>query len=279
MSIVLLAILLIQPAASTAPAPAPVPETAGRQAPASPPRRLLEGSISNDDYPAEAMRVGASGTAVVAVEIAADGRVTACRSTQSAGHPALDARTCELVLARFRFQPAPSASSRSLRIGWRLADVTGAALVPFASSRVIVQTSYPASGPAFCQRFVEGQPPTLIGTMRCAPNATAPSMPSEVARRLTSVQEFIANGHPLPNNPLVREDAQERTRLRIEVDQRGIVTGCGEQVADDEIVTSNPTARRICDGLSSATSPIFAPSTTPGTREGIFTESLLFGAD
>jgi TonB family protein len=58
------------------------------------------------DYPPELWAQGHEGRAGIAVPVDRTGRPTACRITESSGHPALDAKTCELVLARARFQPA-----------------------------------------------------------------------------------------------------------------------------------------------------------------------------
>jgi protein TonB len=56
--------------------------------------------------------------------IGTDGRITDCNA--SGASPALDAKTCELIIRRFRFKPAldgggsPIAESRSQRVTWRL---------------------------------------------------------------------------------------------------------------------------------------------------------------
>ena len=66
----------------------------------------LSGSISDEDYPPEAIRANAEGTAVASFDIAVSGRVTACRITQSSGSQVLDDRTCEIIMQRFVYQPA-----------------------------------------------------------------------------------------------------------------------------------------------------------------------------
>lgn len=58
------------------------------------------------DYPPELWVQGKDGRVGIAVPVDPSGRPTACRITESSGHSALDARTCDLVLARTRFQPA-----------------------------------------------------------------------------------------------------------------------------------------------------------------------------
>lgn len=59
-----------------------------------------------DDYPAAALHV--SGRTIALLTIAETGKVSACRTVESAGHPALDAKTCEIG-KRIRYPPAQDA--------------------------------------------------------------------------------------------------------------------------------------------------------------------------
>jgi protein TonB len=89
---------------------------------------LQRGSISNDDYPASALRAEASGTTVARYTIGTDGRVTDCSVTGSSGNSALDSTTCTLIRSRFRFRPAigadgnPTTETKSQRVVWRLPE-------------------------------------------------------------------------------------------------------------------------------------------------------------
>ena len=56
-------------------------------------------------YPASARRLGAEGTTLLRVYVAADGRVTDVQVDQSAGHPDLDQAAAEAV-RRWSFEPA-----------------------------------------------------------------------------------------------------------------------------------------------------------------------------
>jgi protein TonB len=56
-------------------------------------------------YPSSARRLGAQGTTLLRVHVAADGRVSEVRVESSAGHPDLDRAASEAV-ARWRFEPA-----------------------------------------------------------------------------------------------------------------------------------------------------------------------------
>ena len=90
------------------------------------PAQLRSGSISNDDYPASALRARAEGAVIARYVVAADGRVTACEVVTSSGNAALDSTTCSLIQRRFRFRPAINADGKAVedrktyRVTWRL---------------------------------------------------------------------------------------------------------------------------------------------------------------
>lgn len=97
--------------------------------PASPPSppRLRSGTISNDDYPASAIRAQAQGTTRMSLQIGANGRVTGCSVTASSGNSSLDSTACSLAQRRYRFAPAtrngqPVASTYSQSVRWQLPD-------------------------------------------------------------------------------------------------------------------------------------------------------------
>ena len=125
------------PAPATPPAPprvqcpggVTVPAGTACPAPAAPPTppRLRSGTISNDDYPASAIRAQAQGTTRMSLQIGADGRVTSCSVTGSSGNSSLDSTACNLAQRRYRFNPAtrngqPVASTYSQSVRWQLPD-------------------------------------------------------------------------------------------------------------------------------------------------------------
>ncbi|KPF65900.1 hypothetical protein IP88_13130, partial [alpha proteobacterium AAP81b] len=75
---------------------------------------LRRGRISGRDYPPDARRFSAQGMLEARYVIGTDGRVKDCRVTQSSGSAVLDAVTCRLVIARFRFRPARDAAGRKV---------------------------------------------------------------------------------------------------------------------------------------------------------------------
>lgn len=100
----------------------------------------IEGRITDEDYPADAIRSEESGTTVVMYVVATDGGVSACKIAQSSGSASLDQTSCEIVKSRFRFQSAKDrkgravASTRSQRITWQLPDRSSS---PLASMKPV----------------------------------------------------------------------------------------------------------------------------------------------
>ncbi len=87
---------------------------------------LMDGSISSADYPPAAIAAHQVGTVVAAYRIAPDGTVAKCDIAQASGSDALDTRSCEIILQRFRFNPARNAAGdaieewRTQKISWKL---------------------------------------------------------------------------------------------------------------------------------------------------------------
>lgn len=82
--------------------------------------------VTNDDYPASAMREEREGTTGFKLTIGADGLPTGCDIIAPSGHGDLDALTCQLILQRARFTPGRNArgdavgGTYSNRIRWQI---------------------------------------------------------------------------------------------------------------------------------------------------------------
>jgi protein TonB len=97
-----------RPPTITPPAP-PAPPAPPRIEPAKA-KANLGSYISNEDYPAAALRAEESGTTRFRLTVGPDGRVTDCAITSSSGSSALDGTTCRLMKSRARFTPATDSS-------------------------------------------------------------------------------------------------------------------------------------------------------------------------
>jgi len=82
--------------------------------------------LSNDDYPAAALRAEEEGTTQVRLTIGPDGRVANCQISRSSGSNALDRATCRILQRRMKFHPAlnrkgrPATGRFEARVSWRL---------------------------------------------------------------------------------------------------------------------------------------------------------------
>lgn len=74
--------------------------------------RHVKGRIRHSDYPDAARRARRGGTVLARIGIDPRGRVADCTVTGSSGDPELDATTCRLIAARFRYEPARDAAGR-----------------------------------------------------------------------------------------------------------------------------------------------------------------------
>jgi protein TonB len=87
---------VVPPQPPAPPAPRPVAVKGG-------PKGNPGGWFTDDDYPADAKRAGASGRVSVLLSIDTSGKVAGCRVTASSGNSSLDDATCRLAQRRGRF--------------------------------------------------------------------------------------------------------------------------------------------------------------------------------
>ncbi|WP_417620627.1 energy transducer TonB [Parasphingorhabdus sp.] len=82
--------------------------------------RHVSGAFTRKDIPRNVWKAAARGDVVAHFTVGVDGRASDCHIKRSSGHPALDAITCELIEARFRFEPARDAFGRPVAqpYGW-----------------------------------------------------------------------------------------------------------------------------------------------------------------
>lgn len=86
----------------------------------------IEGGITDDDYPREAIRANQVGTTTAKFIVSTNGRVPVCEIENSSGWEALDQKTCEIIKDRFEYAPAkdrkgkPLAYALTQRVTWRM---------------------------------------------------------------------------------------------------------------------------------------------------------------
>ena len=115
------------PPAPATPPPQPPPAPPPARQAARPPQHR-SGSISDEDYPAAAIRAEAQGTTGIRLSVSADGRVSNCTVTRSSGNSSLDSTACSLATRRFRFTPAQDTNGNNVAgtvtrsIRWQLPE-------------------------------------------------------------------------------------------------------------------------------------------------------------
>lgn len=83
------------------------------------PKPIDPGSwVTASDYPATALRNGEQGAVRFEVDVAPNGKPTACRIMDSSNSASLDAATCTIVVARATFQPAKDALGAAVAGRW-----------------------------------------------------------------------------------------------------------------------------------------------------------------
>ena len=69
--------------------------------------------MSDADYPDAAIRARVQGRVAFALDVSAEGRVTACAIETSSGSPLLDETTCQIMIYRAQFVPARDRKGRA----------------------------------------------------------------------------------------------------------------------------------------------------------------------
>lgn len=127
------------PPAPPRPAPWPVVPPPPPRPPLTPLRAKNPQSwITNDDYPAAALRAGESGTVGFRLDVDDTGRVTGCTITASSGSALLDATSCSLMKRRASFWPArdqkgPIPASYYNRLRWEIPEEPTVPVTSWAS--------------------------------------------------------------------------------------------------------------------------------------------------
>ena len=162
--------ILLVPAPPAPPVPPPPP--APRRVEPARARANLPSLISEEDYPASAIRAREEGMVGFRLIVGPNGRVTNCVITASSKSAALDSTTCRLLTSRARFTPArnssgePTSDSVSGRIFWRLVNDFDR---PWAPALFVEEMRSTAAGAVTCW---QGWPPASLWDEACPPEAS-----------------------------------------------------------------------------------------------------------
>ena len=137
--------------------------------------------IGLEDYPAEARRLGQTGTVAFELTVDERGMVTACRVTGSSSYPVLDTQTCTLIQQRARVTAAtgsgghPVTAHYASRVHWALPAEPAVAAANWASyghlviandGKILSCTEDKSGAPPdsdFCATFAHLPPSVALG--------------------------------------------------------------------------------------------------------------------
>lgn len=175
--------------APPAPPPPPPPPRTGRPQPARA-KANLASLISDEDYPASAIRNREEGSVGFRLAVAPNGRVSDCAITQSSGSVTLDATTCRILTSRSRFTPARDESGEPVsdtvygRIVWRLVNDFDR---PWEPALFVEEMRSVAGGAVTCW---QGWPPGRLWPESC-PGAEAASFAARARAVGTGLEQSI----------------------------------------------------------------------------------------
>lgn len=207
---------------------------------------LIQGSrlVLSSDYPAAAVSNNEQGSVSALVRVGANGAIASCTIEESSGSTALDARTCELISTRGRFEPARDEQRRALagefrqKITWKLAEGSGR----LTDSAMETTIRFTASGDLDSCQLQTRLPGQETQTRPCPPGAPTRA-PEHLLERVAGgraavVSEYmtiVEEGRLGPPRPLRRgERLMSEHRLRISLDATGKVIQCEVVMADPQ---------------------------------------------
>lgn len=219
------------------------------QAAPQPPRQIA-GSISDSDYPAEAIRRSEQGTTAVQIDIDAQGAVAKCDVEVSSGSATLDAASCAKITERFRYSPARNAEGQAVpgrirrRIIWRMPQAQD--VFPFVPFTIVAVAHLRAGQLESCT--VESE-----GLRNPAPNAFCEAFLPEAAElraqfgTVTAVTAFrpegtaAFSGNAAWGDPIVRKESD------VVVDPSGTVVECRLRPAPPGAASANAAGGSACN--------------------------------
>lgn len=210
----------------------------------------LQGLITEDDYPPEAVDNNEQGSVNVLLRVDAAGAVADCTVEHSAS-PSLDAKTCAVIRERAKFKPARDRHGKAVasetrgRVTWRIDD--SPPLRPSAPWASTVVWTFGADGePLSCQGMVEGaMERSKSAVTTCAPKAVPDPLRRFGAVDKLVVEERFALGAIVPPTLGPDEILAGRLVFALNVDAAGNITSCSVVEADPRLAPGTDGCAKI----------------------------------
>ena len=234
------------------------------------PTGTLQGLISANDYPVEALDRNEQGEVGILVRVDATGAITDCIIEQSAS-AVLDARTCDLIRQRAKLLPArdrhgrPVASEKRTKVAWRISSSNVEPSDPWAYTAIL---SYAPDGtPLSCRMEFEGAKAYMrSATCRAMPLPPGFEQLGAVSQLSIGQRLTLGPAKPAPLGP--NEMLAEHTVLALQVDPTGKVSSCS-------VIESMSKVGRA-DGCILVANRSFAPHKDPDGKPVAFSATLEF---
>jgi TonB family protein len=228
---------LVTPSAAPPPPSPPGPPPPPRPKEPARARANLGSLISNDDYPAEALRHEEQGVVGFRLTVGTNGMVTACQITSTSGSSALDSTTCRILTERARFSPARDARGRptidyvSARIVWRIEQSSD--LMPFEPTLIVATTRVSPAGESTCSIAVNGQAKNAVSCPSPQAAMVAAARSSGRALEETFVMTFTPGGEAEPADPGDHGTRTYEGEILLGVAADGSILECGAVTAGE----------------------------------------------
>lgn len=191
----------------------------------------LQGLISPDDYPPEALDRNEQGDVGVLIRVSPIGAITECIIEKSAS-PTLDARTCELIRQRAKLKPPRGPHGKAIaselrshitwKIGWNMPEPSE----PWAST--VIMSYAPNGDPVSCRVELEGakKPAPDAPPQKCSFGPLPAAMKELGVIATVAAGQRFALG-PIEGPQLGKDEIlSSRMVLSLQIDAAGKLTAC-----------------------------------------------------
>ncbi len=238
------------------------------------PRSTPMAWVTNDDYPAPAMRARQQGVVEFTLDVDADGCATACRIDRSSGYPILDNTTCSLLVRRARFRPAeddkgrPIPATWSSQFKWVLPPVLPIAPEPWRAHAVV---RYSEDGSLVSCRDSGNVPETHLGRF-CDFATRIPPRQLAFLRKgrsgpFTVLMEGAARFDGQPAFPVVHPgEVVAKVTITFGIDAGGDIVTCNAR--DETPPALAGKFSRSCETMSESYVPTLDAAGKPVPRQG-----------
>ncbi len=244
---------------------------------AKPLRPLLE-LVTPADYPVDAIIRKASGRARFELAIDDNGVPYSCRILETAKEPSLDRVTCDIFMARAKFEPALDANGRPVpdyyagAVQWRLphgeTDV-----VPFAPSRRVMRVYSTAAGVSHCDLTVNDYAWPRLTRDQCLAMAGREAIDfveqNKMTAPMTVIDTFSPHGHNSEKDDEAYGAVELEMTVALQIGGDGKVTYC-QPISSRSLPDVQP---NLCETLEITFTPAHESAVV---RSGKFTSRVHF---